>query len=256
VTTEPRRWLVLGAAGRLGRVLCAGRPHLLPVDRKGVDATDPDAVALALRFTGAYGVLNLAAAADVARCEREPEWAYLGNVLTARGVALGACRAGKAFVHVSTDYVFGHSDPDGPRIRAPWWPEDVKDPVNVYGRSKLEGERACRDAFLDDRNTRGAIARMSFLADPPGYGWVIGGVKVTKEWIDSAADRLARFLADPGLVIPGLRTVHLVPERETTLDALLHERYPDVPVIPYEEGRKRLPYALPADLRLGGAWRG
>jgi dTDP-4-dehydrorhamnose reductase len=252
-----RKWLVLGAGGRLGRVLCAGRPHLLPVDRKGVDATDPDAVALALRFTDAYGVLNLAAAADVARCEREPEWAYLGNVLTARGVALGACRAGKAFVHVSTDYVFGESVPDLPGFHAPWCPGDRRDPVNAYGRSKLAGEDAVMGAVGANGQvyTRYAIARMSFLADPPGYGWVIGGVRVTKEWIDGAADRLARFLRDEAFGVAA-NMVHLVPERETTLDALLHERYPDVPVIPYEGGRKRLPYALPADLRLGGAWRG
>jgi dTDP-4-dehydrorhamnose reductase len=258
VTAEPLRWLVLGAQGRLGRRLCTpSRPWLIPLDRKAVDAVDADAIMLALRHTDAFGVLNLAAAADVARCEREPEWAYLGNVLTARGAAQGACRAGKAIVHVSTDYVFGEPDPDlGPNKRPPWGPNNPAVPVNVYGRSKLAGEDAVREILQGWSNPRGGIARMSFLADPPGYAWVIGGVRVTKEWIDTAAVRLARFLLDPGLVIPGLRTVHLVPNRDTTLDVLVHERYPEIPVIPYEEGRKRLPYALPADLRLGGAWRG
>lgn len=255
MTAPPRRWLVLGAGGRLGRVLCAGRPHLIAVDRKGIDATDPEAVFQALRFTDAYGVLNLAAAADVARCEREPEWAYTGNVLTARGAALGACRAGKAVVHVSTDYVFGNADPDAPRYRAPWWPDDVKDPANVYGRSKLAGEEEVVGILAGWAYGRGAVARMSFLADPPGYGWVIGGVRVTKEWIDAAADRLATYLR-AGAFGMTTRTVHLVTDRATTLDALLHERYPDVPVVPYDEGARRLPYRLPADLRLGGAWRG
>lgn len=239
-----RRWLVLGAGGRLGRVLCTpARPWLLGVDRKHVDAADPDAVATALRFTDAFGVVNLAAAADVARCEREPEWAYLGNVVTARGASLGAEEAGRSLVQVSTDYVFGGGELTNP----PYFPRDIVEPVNVYGKSKFQAELHAR------RYARCSIARMSFLADPPGYGWVIGGVRVTKEWIDSAAERLARFLDRPN---PNVGVFHLVPSTQTTLDALLHERYPDVPVVPYEEGRKRLPYALPADLRLGGAWRG
>lgn len=250
-----RRWLVLGAGGRLGRALCTPeRPHLLGVDRKGVDAADADAVLLALQFTGAFGALNLAAAADVARCEREPGWAYEGNVLTARGVALGACRAGKPFVHVSTDYVFGGQAPDLPNTRAPFWPSDRRDPVNTYGRSKAAGEVAVDGAMAGYLNPLGTVARMSFLTDPPGYGWVIGGVRVTKEWIGDAADRLDRFLVNGPTGASS--TVHLTPARDTTLAALLHERYPDVPVVPYKEGSRRLPYHLPADLRLGGAWAG
>jgi dTDP-4-dehydrorhamnose reductase len=252
-----RRWLVLGAGGRLGRVLCSPeRPWLIPADRRAVDATVPEAVHLALSMTGAYGVLNLAASADVARCEREPDWAYVGNVLTARGAVIAACGLGKPVVHISTDYVFGDgADGTGFEARPPWWPGDLKFPANVYGRSKLAGEEEAYRCTIPFPTRRLTVARMSFLADPPGYGWVIGGVRVTKEWIGDAADRLARFLQAEEFSA-SWRAVHLVPERATTLDALLHERYPEVPVIPYEEGRKRLPYALPADLRLGGAWRG
>ena len=256
---DPLRWLVLGAGGRLGRRLCTpARPWLVGVDRAHVDAAVPDAVLAAIRFVEPFGVLNLAAAADVARCERDPLCAFEGNVSTARGATMAAGRAGKPIVHVSTDYVFGNPRDPGPRGCPPWWPNDSVGPVNVYGRTKLAAEEEVRAVVRSWIDTRGTIARMSFLADPPGYAWVIGCVRVTKEWIDSAADRLAAFLQAPtgaGTRGPGLNVVHLVPDRDTTLDALVHERYPDVPVVPYAEAVGRLPYRLPADLRLGGAWR-
>jgi dTDP-4-dehydrorhamnose reductase len=236
VSEPPLRWLVLGGHGRLGRVLCANRPWLIPVGR-AVEATCADDVRGAAGYLDVFGVLNLAAAADVARCERDPMWAFEGNVLTARGAAQGAGRAGKPFVHVSTDYVFGERHPEIVSRSAPFWPGNGCIPVNVYGTTKRAAEEQVLNAAMSWVSSRFTIARMSFLADPPGYAWVIGGVRVTKEWIDASADRL-------------------VTDRETTLDALLHERYPDVPVVPYAEGLARLPYRLPADLRLGGAWKG
>lgn len=267
-----RVWLVLGAGGRLGRVLCTPeRPWLVGVTRAQVNASDADEVCAAARFIDAAGVLNLAAAADVARCEREPGWAFEQNVLTVAGAARGSFLAGIGLVQVSTDYVFGDSDraPDSlPRERAPWWPDSHRAPVNVYGQTKCAGEDAMAWGVINARGriteedymhwaSKSALARMSFLSDPPGYGWVIGGVRVTKEWIDSAAARLDRFVAS---MTVGTResgtVVHLVTPKETTLDALVHERYPDVPVVPYEEGARRLPYRLPRDLRLGKPWAG
>lgn len=269
-----QKWLVLGAGGRLGRALCTpSRPWLVPTLRSYIDASIADRVCAAVKLIDAVGVINLAAAADVARCEREPEWAFEQNVLTVAGAARGAFLAGVGLVQVSTDYVFGESDtgPDAlPRDRAPWWPDSKRAPVNVYGRTKMLGEDAMAWGVIDARSgggrvteeeyhhwaSKSAVVRMSFLADPPNYAWVAGGVRCTKEWVDQAARRLDHFVSvfvDPyresGLV------VHLVPERETTLDALVHERYPDVPVVPYEEAVRRLPYRLPRDLRLGKPWR-
>lgn len=266
-----KKWLVLGAGGRLGKLLCTPeRPWFVGVTRANVDATDADAVAAAARFVGAEGVLNLAAAADVARCERDPDWAFAGNVLATAGAARGAFLAGVGMVHVSTDYVFGDSDqsPDAlPRERAPWWPDSVRAAANVYGRTKAAGEDAMSWGLINAREkvtsedylhwaSKSAIARMSFLADPPGYGWVIGGVRVTKEWIDTAADRLDRFVASMPGKVKREAVVHLVTPKEKTLDALVRERYPDVPVVPYEEGVRCLPYRLPRDLRLGKPWTG
>lgn len=280
----PDRWLVLGAGGRLGRVLCTPeRPWLIPTTRANVDASDPQAIRAAVSIVGAVGVLNLAAAADVARCECDPAYAFEGNVQTTAAAVRGAFAAGVGLVQVSTDYVFGDSDASAdalPVERAPWWPNSTRKPVNGYGKSKAAAEDAMAWALVRYRSkpigsgfawketviseeeytnwaSKSALVRMSFLADPPGYAWVIGGVRVTKEWIEPAADRLARFLVAKRKRIDATGTiVHLVTPKETTLDALVRERYPDVPVVPYEEGLRRLPYRIPRDLRLGGAWSG
>lgn len=280
------RWLVLGAGGRLGRVLCTPeRPWLIPTTRANVDASDPEAIRAAVSITGAVGVLNLAAAADVSRCERDPTYAFEGNVQTTAAAVRGSFAAGVGLVQVSTDYVFGDSatgEDAMPVEHAPWWPNSTRKPVNGYGRSKAAAEDAMAWALVRTEfpgrpipigtdtwrrrvteeeyvywASKSALVRMSFLADPPGYAWVIGGVRVTKEWIEPAADRLARFLVAKRKRIDATGTiVHLVTPKETTLDALVRERYPDVPVVPYEEGLRRLPYRIPRDLRLGGAWSG
>jgi len=97
-------------------------------------------------------VVNCAAMTDVDRCERSPERAHTVNG-DAPGAFAERCRErGTEFVHVSTDYVF-----DGTR-REPYGESAETNPVQVYGDSKLAGERAVRDVA---ENT--LIARLSFV---------------------------------------------------------------------------------------------
>lgn len=145
---RPPHWLVTGARGQLGsalRRLLAERAGAEAVSAHGseLDVADPEAVAGALDALprGVPAVLaNAAAFTQVDRCEREPERARRVNAEAPAALAQLCRERGIQLVHVSTDYVFdGEADRPYPESAPP-------SPRSVYGRSKLEGERAVLEA--------------------------------------------------------------------------------------------------------------
>lgn len=101
----------------------------------GLDITDEAAVNETLMTNGVQVVVNCAAYTDVAKAETEPEKAYLVNRDAVSVLAKAAARSGAVLIHISTDYVY-----DGMSSIA--YDEDADPgPLNVYGRSKLAGER-------------------------------------------------------------------------------------------------------------------
>jgi dTDP-4-dehydrorhamnose reductase len=133
-------------------VRVSGAPGLSHAE---LDVTDAGAVREAL--TGAELVINCAAFTDVDGAEADPEGALRVNRDGARHVAAAAARV----LYVSTDYVF-----DGSK-REPYLESDPTGPLSVYGRSKLEGERATAAA-----NPRHFIARSSWLFGAGGRNFV------------------------------------------------------------------------------------
>jgi dTDP-4-dehydrorhamnose reductase len=135
------RILVTGAGGQLGRDLVpafadTGAHHdLVAASHDQLDVADRDAV---LQATGALRpdlVVHTAAWTAVDACEGDPERAYRVNALGTRHVAEGCRRVGAHLVYLSTDYVF-----DG-TAAPPYHEWDDPNPLSVYGRSKLAGER-------------------------------------------------------------------------------------------------------------------
>jgi dTDP-4-dehydrorhamnose reductase len=98
-------------------------------------------------------VLHAAAWTDVDGAESDPEGARLVNVDGTRNVA----SLGTPVVYYSTDYVF-----DGTK-REPYVESDEPNPLAVYGRTKLEGEREVRDGW---------IVRSSWLFGWTGHNFV------------------------------------------------------------------------------------
>lgn len=141
----PRRILVTGAAGQVGRELMAlpavADIELIGADRGALDIRRSDQVLAALTYARAELVINLAAYTAVDRAEDEPLEAMAINRDGAGMLAQACQRRGVALVHVSTDYVF-----DGTRAGA-WAPQDPTAPLSIYGRSKAEGEELVRDAL-------------------------------------------------------------------------------------------------------------
>lgn len=131
------RVFVTGGKGQLGTALLGAlrRHEVLITDVDEADITNYDAFAAALDAFGPDVVIHGAAITDVDGCERNPDLAYRVNALGTQNVALACHRSGIPLVAVSTDYVF-----DG-RKGEPYLEFDDPNPISVYGRSKLAGER-------------------------------------------------------------------------------------------------------------------
>lgn len=131
--------LLTGGHGQVGwelqRTLAPLGPVYAPA-RAELDLADADALRQAVRHLGPDLIVNAAAYTAVDRAESERELAFLINGDAPGILAEEARRLGAAIVHYSTDYVF-----DGTK-GAPYEEIDAPRPLNVYGESKLAGEKA------------------------------------------------------------------------------------------------------------------
>ena len=137
------RILLLGNTGQLGWELQRTLATLGPVrglDYPEIDLTDEGSVPALLRDLRPEVVVNAAAYTAVDRAESERETAFALNASAPRLLAEEAARVGALLIHYSTDYVF-----DGMK-GAPYTEEDSPAPLNVYGESKLAGEKAVLEA--------------------------------------------------------------------------------------------------------------
>ncbi|MCX7894891.1 MAG: dTDP-4-dehydrorhamnose reductase [Thermoanaerobaculum sp.] len=176
------RVLITGSRGQLGRALVdlgkrAGW-HVFAYDLPGLDITRLGNVQEAVRTVQPDLIFNAAAFTAVDRAESEPEQAFAVNARGVAHLAQAADEVGALLVHVSTDYVF-----DGTSHR-PYHEEDPPHPLSVYGRSKLEGERAATQA------RRHLVVRTSWLF---GRGWNF--VEAIRKQINQGATEL-RVVAD------------------------------------------------------------
>jgi dTDP-4-dehydrorhamnose reductase len=85
-------------------------------------------------------IVNAAAYTAVDQAEREPELARTVNAAAPGILAREAANLGAWLIHYSTDYVFDGSG------SVPWQEDDPTGPLNVYGRTKLEGEELIRES--------------------------------------------------------------------------------------------------------------
>jgi len=133
-----RRILIVGAQGQLGVELQRAFSHAGEVTAYGRDRCDlgrPETIRAAMVEARPEIVLNAAAYTAVDRAEAEPDLAMRVNGEAPGVLADEARKLNALLVHYSTDYVF-----DGSKA-GPWLEEDVPNPLNVYGASKLAGER-------------------------------------------------------------------------------------------------------------------
>lgn len=127
----------------LGTVVPTTRSGRLPGGATGraLDLSDLDAVRALVLDERPDWIVNAAADTRVDEAERETERAFRINGHAVGALGAAAAAVGARVLHYSTDYVFaGRGD-------RPWRENDPTDPINAYGRSKLEGEMQLRAAL-------------------------------------------------------------------------------------------------------------
>lgn len=137
------KMLVTGGGGQLASAM-ALRPNTVVYAAFELDITSTDQVQAVLESERPDVVVNAAAYTAVDKAESETELAFAVNRDGVRHLAEACDRLDATLVHVSTDFVF-----DG-TASTPIPPHAEARPISAYGRSKWEGEVACRE-MLGDR---------------------------------------------------------------------------------------------------------
>jgi len=164
--------LVTGAGGQLGRDLVAAFEgwEVVAADRGRLDVGDRDQVLGAITATNPDVVVHAAAWTAVDACESDADRAWRVNALGTRHVADGCARVGAYLCAVSTDYVF-----DGTSA-VPYTEWDATNPLSVYGRSKLGGEREALGLAPG-----ASVVRTSWLCGAGGANFVRTMVRLAAE---------------------------------------------------------------------------
>ncbi|PWH11897.1 MAG: dTDP-4-dehydrorhamnose reductase [Anaerolineae bacterium] len=158
------RILLLGKNGQLGWELwrtLAPLGQMIAVDRQDLDVTNQGQLREAIATTSPTIIVNASAFTDVDGAESKPQFARAVNRDAPALLADESRQRNIILVHYSTDFVF-----DGLEKRA-YVEDDFTNPLNVYGKSKLEGEQEVLGS--------GAIAfifRTSWVYSLRGNGFV------------------------------------------------------------------------------------
>jgi dTDP-4-dehydrorhamnose reductase len=160
------RILIAGWHGQIAKALVDRAPRCsdiaaCAVGRPALDICEARTIERALAGVGPDIVINAAAYTAVDKAESEPDRAFALNRDGARLLAHAAAKRGVPIIHLSTDRVF-----DGLKV-GPYVETDAVSPQGVYGRSKLEGEAAVRDA-----NPRHIILRTTWVFSTAGRNFV------------------------------------------------------------------------------------
>jgi dTDP-4-dehydrorhamnose reductase len=165
--------LLTGALGQLGTdvlPLLQKQGEVIAVDRAECDLCSVDAIRKLVAELRPKVIVNPAAYTAVNEAESQPELAHAINATAAGALAQEARRLGAMFVHYSTDYVF-----DGTKAGA-YVEEDAPAPLNVYGASKLAGERAVAAA-----GGRYLILRTSWVYGANGNNFLLTIRRLARE---------------------------------------------------------------------------
>jgi dTDP-4-dehydrorhamnose reductase len=159
--------LVIGSKGMLGRDLMDALHSSFPDDEvvgwdiEEIDIQKEQESVSKIEKLRPDIVIHIAAYTDVDGCERDEEKAFAVNAEGTKYVALAASRCRAKLVYLSTDYVF-----DGNK-REPYVESDLPHPLNVYGRSKLQGEQ-----YVQELVKNGLIIRTQWLYGRHGKNFV------------------------------------------------------------------------------------
>jgi len=167
-----KKLLVTGSEGQLAKSflkLFSNNYKIFYYDKKTLDISNCDQVIKILNEIQPEVILNCAAFTNVDLCEDKEDLAYELNANSLKNFS----GFNGHFFHISTDYVF-----DG--TSGPYYEDDITNPINVYGKSKLLGELIVEDLF--DKHT---ILRTNILfgndSSSSFLNWVVNSLKNNQE---------------------------------------------------------------------------
>lgn len=166
--------------------------EVIAVDRSEMDLSNLDGIKTTLKNIKPDVIVNAAAYTVVDKAEENEGEANLINGYALEILAIEAKALGALLIHYSTDFVF-----DGKKS-GPYTEDDVPNPINAYGRSKLVGEKAIQDVVGDY-----IILRTSWVYAARGENFLRTILKLAQEREDLriVADQIgaptwARFIAE------------------------------------------------------------
>ncbi|MGI6225522.1 MAG: dTDP-4-dehydrorhamnose reductase [Peptococcales bacterium] len=168
------RILITGAKGMLGsdlvKVFNDNEYEVVPCDVDNFDITDITATIKYIKANKPHIILHPAAYTDVDGCEANEDLAYRVNALGARNVAVACRELDIPMVYYSTDYIFDGTNSQG------YKEFDQPNPLNVYGRTKLAGER-----FVQQILDKFYIVRISWLCGHNGKNFIKTILKLSQK---------------------------------------------------------------------------
>lgn len=165
--------LVIGKDGQIGWEL---RRTLMPLGtvvamgREKMDFTHPHSIIATIRQISPDIIINAAAYTAVDQAEEEKDLAMQINGVAPGILAEEAQKIGALLIHYSTDYVF-----DGTKETA-YTESDVPCPINVYGATKLAGEKA-----IQSREAEYLILRTSWVYCTRGHNFLLTMLRLMRE---------------------------------------------------------------------------
>ncbi|MDP7335386.1 MAG: dTDP-4-dehydrorhamnose reductase [SAR324 cluster bacterium] len=167
--------LVTGCNGQLGHAMQEISTYLSEwtwkfTDLPELDITNPEQVNQTVKNFQPDWIINAAAYTDVDGAETNQELAFRVNAEGPHNLAKAVIEANAKLVHISTDYVF-----DGTK-NEPYTETDQPNPLQVYGKSKLEGE-----TLIQETGVLGIIIRTSWLYGTHGKNFVKTIIRLAEE---------------------------------------------------------------------------
>ena len=181
------RVLLLGSAGQLGRSLITFKPtniELISKNKKELDITNESKCAKLISDYKPTWVINASAYTQVDEAELNIEEAYSVNSLGPQNLAKAINKFGGNILHFSTDFVFSGDQ------SKPYTPYHKTNPINVYGKSKLDGEIAINQSL--GKTGQSIIIRTSWLIGSVGRNFALKMLELhkEKEYISVVCDQI------------------------------------------------------------------
>ncbi len=162
--------LITGAAGQLGGALVRLAPahaDITAIDVEDCDLTDIPTLRARISVEAPDLILNAAAYTAVDKAESDEETARAINADAVGAMVEAMTETGGKLVHVSTDFVF-----DGASARA-YLPDDARNPLSAYGRTKAAGEDCLRSEDV--------LVRTAWVYEAGGANFVRTMIRLMKE---------------------------------------------------------------------------